>query len=254
MAVILLPSTKACRAALSTRLDSGLKASRACDYHPGMPSSTVENYVKQIYLLQDAADPSRRVSMGRVAEAMGVVPGTATTMIKTLLDAGLVDYEPCGGVRLTAGGEKLALHVLRRHRLIEQFLVQVVGLDWSEVHEEAEQLEHVVSERLINRIDTLLNYPTVDPHGDPIPSSQGRVDREELRCLADLLPGDTAQVARVSDQEAGFLRLLKHHELQPGRAVRMLERDQAADAVTLQTDGQAPFTVGMKAAAKIWVK
>lgn len=219
-----------------------------------MASSTVENYVKQIYTLQNEAADGRRVPMGRVAEVMGVVPGTATSMIKTLLDAGLVDYEPRGGVRLSAGGEKLALHVLRRHRLIEQFLVQVVGLDWSEVHEEAEQLEHVVSERLVDRIDTLLNFPTVDPHGDPIPSPQGRVDREELRCLADLPAGQEATVARVSDQEAGFLRLLKHHELQPGRSVRVLEHDTAADAITLQTEGHGPFTVGMKAAGKIWVK
>jgi DtxR family transcriptional regulator, Mn-dependent transcriptional regulator len=219
-----------------------------------MASSTVENYVKQIYTLQNESSDGRRVPMGRVAEVMGVVPGTATSMIKTLLDAGLVDYEPRGGVRLTAGGEKLALHVLRRHRLIEQFLVQVVGLDWSEVHEEAEQLEHVVSERLVDRIDTLLNFPTVDPHGDPIPSPQGAVDREVLRCLVDVPPGDSALVARVSDQEAGFLRLLKHHELQPGRSVRLLDRDQAADAITLQTEGREPFTVGMKAAAKIWVK
>lgn len=219
-----------------------------------MPSSTVENYVKQIYLLQDAADPSRRVSMGRVAEVMGVVPGTATTMIKTLLDAGLVDYEPRGGVRLTAGGEKLALHVLRRHRLVEQFLVQVLGLDWSEVHEEAEQLEHAVSDRVIDRMDALLKYPTVDPHGDPIPSSQGELEPAAGRRLTSLEPGTDAEIARVSDQEAGFLRLLTQHGLQPGTRIRVLRRDEAADALTLRARDRDAFTLGTKAAEKIWVK
>ena len=104
-----------------------------------MPSSTVENYVKQIYLEQQAAGAARAqlVPMGKLAAAMGVVPGTATSMIKTLADSGLVEYEPRGGVRLTHGGEQLALHVLRRHRLVESFLVKVLGLDWSEVDDEA---------------------------------------------------------------------------------------------------------------------
>jgi DtxR family Mn-dependent transcriptional regulator len=218
-----------------------------------MPSSTVENYVKQIYLLQATVPDGERVSMGRVAEAMGVVPGTATAMIKTLLDAGLVDYEPRGGVRLSAGGAKLALHMIRRHRLIEQFLVQVVGLDWSEVHEEAEQLEHAVSDRLVDRIDSLLNFPKVDPHGDPIPSPGGEVGIPADRRLLDLTPGERAVVSRVSDQEAGFLRFLKQHDLQPGRPLRVLGRDTAADSITLEAQAGRPFTVGTQAAAKIWV-
>src|SRR6476620_7329433 len=108
--------------------------------------------------------------MGRLAAAMGVVPGTATTMVKTLADSGLVTYEPRSGTRLTAGGEKLALHVLRRHRLVEPFLVKTLGLDWSEVHEEAEELEHAISDKVLHRIDQLLGHPTTDPHGDPIPT------------------------------------------------------------------------------------
>src|SRR3954467_14770903 len=110
-----------------------------------MPSSTVGNYVKQIYLEQQATAPPRggeMVPMGRLAVAMGVVPGTATSMVKALADSGLVQYEPRGGVRLTASGKQLALHVLRRHRLVESFLVKVLGLDWSEVHDEADALEH----------------------------------------------------------------------------------------------------------------
>src|SRR5580698_1593569 len=149
-----------------------------------MPSSTVENYLKQLYLEQQAgADPL--VPMGRLASAMGVVPGTATSMIKTLADSGLVDYEPRGGVKLTRGGEQLALHVLRRHRLVELFLVRVLKLDWSEVHAEAEELEHAISDKVLEKIDDLLGRPRADPHGDPIPTAKGQVIEARRRSLAD---------------------------------------------------------------------
>src|SRR5213080_1420420 len=139
-----------------------------------LPSSTVENYLKAIYHGQIALQPAQRlVPMGQVAGALGVTPGTATTMIKALSESGLAEYEPYSGVRLTPAGEKLAGLVLRRHRLVEQFLVQVMGMSWDEVHEDAEQLEHVVSERLIQRIDEMLGRPTHDPHGDPIPTAEG---------------------------------------------------------------------------------
>src|SRR5438552_11821899 len=125
-----------------------------------MPSSTVENYLKQIYLEQPS--PGELVPMGKLANSMGVVPGTATSMVKALADSGLVEYEPRGGARLTRGGERLALHVLRRHRLVEVFLVKVVGLDWREVHVEAEELEHARSEKVLETIDALLGNPSVD--------------------------------------------------------------------------------------------
>ena len=126
------------------------------------------------------------VPMGQLASALGVVPGTATTMVKTLAESGLVRYEPYAGVRLTAAGEKLAALVLRRHRLIELFLVQVMGMSWTEVHDEAEHLEHAVSDRLIDRIDEMLGRPAVDPHGDPIPDPEGTLDRAGLRHAAHL--------------------------------------------------------------------
>src|SRR5438067_4637292 len=116
---------------------------------------------------------------------MGVVPGTVTTMVKALSDSGLVDYEPRAGLRLTRGGEQLALHVLRRHRLVELFLVKILGLDWSEVHEEAEELEHAISDKVLERIDALLGHPRVDPHGDPIPSAKGQVADAPLTSLAE---------------------------------------------------------------------
>src|SRR5919198_3566924 len=119
-----------------------------------LPSSTVENYLKAIYLgVASLASPQRLLPMGQLAAALGVAPGTATTMVKTLAESGLVRYEPYAGVALTASGEKLAALVLRRHRLIELFLVRVMGYSWDEVHEEAEQLEHAVTDRLIDRMD-----------------------------------------------------------------------------------------------------
>src|SRR3954468_15865951 len=140
-----------------------------------MASSTVEDYLKQIYLEQQQAAPRELVPMGKLATAMSVVPGTATSMVKALADSGLVTYEPRGGARLTRGGEQLALHVLRRHRLVELFLVKVLGLDWSEVHAEAEELEHAISDKVLEKIDAFLDRPSVDPHGDPIPPAKGKL-------------------------------------------------------------------------------
>src|SRR5215212_11480193 len=163
-----------------------------------MPSSTVENYLKTLYSQQQHAGGGL-VSMGAVAAAMKVAPGTATAMVKTLADAGLVDYEPRGGVRLSGKGEKLALHVLRRHRLVELFLVEFLGLDWSEVDQEAEELEHAISDKVLNRIDELLQHPKVDPHGDPIPSARGKIARRASTNLADCAVGEPMRVARVMD-------------------------------------------------------
>ena len=149
-----------------------------------LPSSTVENYLKVIHLQQlTLADPTHLVGMGQLASAMGVTPGTATTMVKTLAEAGLVHYEPYAGVRLLPAGERLAGLVIRRHRLVELFLVRVMGMSWDEVHDEAEKLEHVVSERLIERMDEMLGHPEVDPHGDPIPNAEGVVTEHALHSL-----------------------------------------------------------------------
>lgn len=219
-----------------------------------LASQTVENYLKTIYLAQ-AELPSARdlVPMGQVAAALGVVPGTATTMVKTLADSGLVRYEPYAGVRLTASGEKLAGLVLRRHRLIELFLVKVLGMSWAEVHDEAEQLEHAVSERLIDRIDEMLGRPDVDPHGDPIPSAQGKIPRPDHPDLLTAPAGTPLVVARVLDQDAAFLRFAEERGLVPGRAITIASRDAAADAVTLTID-DTPVTIGARAASRVLVR
>ena len=218
-----------------------------------MPTSTVENYVKQLYLEQQRA-PEQLVSMGKLATAMGVVPGTATTMMKALADSGLVAYEPRDGVRLTRGGEQLALHVLRRHRLVELFLVQVLGMDWSEVHPEAEELEHAISDKVLERIDTLLKHPSVDPHGDPIPSAQGKVASGQHTSLADSPTGRRLRVARVIDQDPGFLQFVERCGLLPGTAVTIEARNPQADSVAVHPHDRRPVTLGTVAAGKILVE
>lgn len=137
-----------------------------------LPSSTVEDYLKAIFQAQlPLPRKSDLVSMGQLAAALGVVPGTATTMAKALSHSGLVRYEPYAGVRLTASGERLAATVIRRHRLIERFLVEMLGMSWDDVHEEAERLEHAMSDRVIERIDEMLGRPAVNPHDDPVPEA-----------------------------------------------------------------------------------
>ncbi len=219
-----------------------------------MPSSTVEDYIKHIYALAEASE-SGEASMGRVAEALGVVPGTATTMVKALAEAGLASYSPRVGVQLTPQGRALALHVLRRHRLIEQFLVEVLGFDWSEVHEEAELLEHVISDRLLERIDQRLGYPTQDPHGDPIPSAEGELPTAPLQTLADCDFGVPHEVARVSDQDNDFLNYLTEVGLNPGARIVVTARSAGADSVTLLVgDPSRELTLGLSAAGKLFVR
>jgi DtxR family Mn-dependent transcriptional regulator len=218
-----------------------------------MATSTVEDYLKQLYLEQQAA-PDKLVPMGRLAASMGVVPGTATTMVKALADSGLVSYEPRGGTQLTAAGEQLALHVLRRHRLVELFLVKVLNLDWSEVHDEAEELEHAISDKVLDRIDAFLGHPSTDPHGDPIPSRGGEVAYVQTSTLADCEIGQTVRVSRVMDQGASFLQFIERCGLRPGAVVRVAARDAQADAAVVEVQGRPGVTLGTVAAAKVLVE
>lgn len=220
-----------------------------------LPSQTVENYLKTIYLAQSAsADANALVPMGQLASALGVVPGTATTMMKALAESGLVHYEPYMGVRLTPSGEKLATLVLRRHRLVELFLVKVLGMSWAEVHDEAERLEHAVSERLIDRIDDMLGRPAVDPHGDPIPTAEGTVPPSDDLDLLAVPLNAPHRVTRIVDQEPEFLRFIEEHELMPGQSVIVLQRDGIADALRLQSGSGRETTLGTRTASKVLVR
>ena len=221
-----------------------------------LPSSTVENYLKAIFLgtagSRDGDAPSL-LPMGQLSSALGVAPGTATAMVKTLAESGLVRYEPYAGVSLTAAGEKLAALVVRRHRLIELFLVRVLGFGWDEVHDEAEHLEHAVSDRLIDRIDEMLGRPAVDPHGDPIPDAEGALRQQPAQTLLTCPLNITVTVRRVVDQDKAFLRFVERHDLKPGQSIVVEARDTAADSVRLRGTGPEPITIGARAASKVLV-
>jgi DtxR family Mn-dependent transcriptional regulator len=175
-------------------------------------------------------------------------------MVKTLAESGLVRYEPYAGVVLTAAGEKLAASVVRRHRLIELFLVQVLGFGWDEVHDEAEHLEHVVSDRLVTRIDEMLGHPAVDPHGDPIPDADGAVRRQNVQTLLTCPLDTPVTVSRIADQDGAFLRFVESHDLKPGQSIVVEARDPASDSVRVRGKGAAAITIGARAASKLLVE
>jgi DtxR family Mn-dependent transcriptional regulator len=217
-------------------------------------SSTVENYLKAIYLGVGAlTPPNRLLPMGQLAAALGVAPGTATTMVKTLAESGLVEYEPYTGVALTEAGEKLAALVVRRHRVVELFLVRVMGYRWDEVHDEAEQLEHVVSDRLIDRMDEMLGRPEVDPHGDPIPDPTGVIKPQPAQTLLTCPLHTPVTITRVIDQDKSFLRFIENHHLKPGESIEVEDRDAVSDSVRVRGKDEQRITIGTRAASKVLV-
>jgi len=218
-----------------------------------MLSLTVENYLKAILQigLRDGID---WVSAGQVAAALGVSPGTVTSMHQTLGEADLVEYRPYEGVCLTEAGQMLGMRMLRRHRLIEQFLVQTLGLSWDQVHEEAEHMEHAVSDELVERIDEFLGRPEFDPHGDPIPTADGRWPRpvSDSMTLASCPSGARVRVVRVTDQGAEFLQFLTHNGVSLGVEGEVVSHNREAGTVTLEIDGSA-VSLGEQAASRLMV-
>lgn len=219
-----------------------------------MASSTVENYIKQIYALQFEQGEGGNVSMGDLAGSLKVTPGTATSMVKSLSKSGLVEYVPRVGVKLSENGERLALLVLRRHRLIELFLVKTLGMEWHEIHEEAETLEHAISDRVLERIDDLLGNPEVDPHGDPIPSASGEIAKRDLVPLEQCEQGQNATISRIEDQEEGFLQYLESNRLTPGETITVTRRDGHAGVLSVVFADGNECSMGFPAARKIQVE
>ncbi|HUG93990.1 MAG TPA: metal-dependent transcriptional regulator [Planctomycetaceae bacterium] len=206
-----------------------------------MPSLTVENYLKAILQIT-LRSGSEWVSTGALASELEVSPGTVTSMLKTLAESktgrgkrpALVLYKPYEGVQLTAEGRRLAVRMLRRHRLIELFLVQTLNLTWDRVHEEAEHMEHAVSDFLIDRIDEYLGRPQVDPHGDPIPTAEGemRGDADAAVPLTNCRPGTRVRVVRVTNQGPDFLRYLSDAGFELGAEGVVEENNREAGIVT----------------------
>lgn len=217
-----------------------------------MASLTIENYVKTIYLIATRRVEGAPAATGEIAQALAVSPGTVTGMLKTLTEAGLITYTPYEGARLTLGGRGLALKVLRRHRLVELFLSETLQMPWDEVHEEAEHLEHAVSDRLVDRIEAHLGYPAVDPHGDPIPRADGSVAEPPGQPLSDLPPLQRFRIVRVVDQEPTFLRYLTECGIDLGTEGTLIENRPEAGALVFQ-GGDRPIALGRSAAGKVLV-
>lgn len=215
-----------------------------------MASSTVENYLKAILRLQESKGAT---TVGEVARELNVTPGTVTTMMRRLSEDGLVDYLPRRGVKLLKKGELAALKVVRRHRLIELFLVQVMKLDWSEVHEEAEILEHVISERLLERIDVMLGEPTHDPHGDPIPDKDGKIAEFVGTALAEAEEG-AYRVVRVSDDDSALLGWLEEKGLTIGEEINLAHSNRAAGVLEIKKPGREPVQLGIQMAERVYVE
>ena len=186
-------------------------------------SAVVQDYAKAIYSLEGrSAEP---VGNNELAERLGVPPGTASAMVKRLDELGLAEHTPYRGVRLTAEGRRVALRMLRRHRLLELFLTETLDLPWDRVHREAELLEHSLSDELEAAIAERLGNPTHDPHGDPIPSRELELEEPETISLAEIDVGAEGRFVRVSDADPAILRHLGERGLKPGRRLRLVERE-----------------------------
>jgi DtxR family Mn-dependent transcriptional regulator len=220
-----------------------------------MASETVENYLKALHTLCDES-PTGEAGLAKLATLLGVTKGTATSMVKRLVAMKLAKAQRYGGITLTTSGKAAALDVLRRHRLIETFLVQTLGFDWSEVHAEAERLEHAVSPRLLDRLDAFLGRPTADPHGDPIPDAKGRFPapaaaaRKKPRPLASCPKGSRVRIARIRNQSESFLKLLDAHKIRPGAMVTVTTIDPVAGTLEVSTTTRSKALVLSTASAE----
>jgi DtxR family Mn-dependent transcriptional regulator len=215
-----------------------------------MTTPNVENYLKSIYHLQNQKND--RVKTQDLAEALDLTPSSVTNMLKSLSDDEFVDYEPYKGVTLTESGVETALKVIRNHRLVEMFLVDTLDFDWDEVHEEAEQLEHAVSDKVAKQIDEYLGHPRVDPHGDPIPTADGDVHQSDAQPLDEVETGSVVRIERVLDQDPEVLQHFENIGLTPNTVVDIVDVRSVDGQMTLQLDGEET-TLNRELAKKLLV-
>lgn len=212
-------------------------------------SQAVEDYLKTIYTLESE---DKGASTSSIAESMDVSSASATNMIKRLSKMGLVDYQSYKGARLTRSGRKIALEIIRHHRLLELYLLEVMGYSWDEVHDEAEKLEHHISEQFEDKIAELLDNPTHDPHGDPIPTKEGVMPKMESEPLDQAEAGRTFIVSRVKDQDPDLLRYLEKIGLLPGVKIMVKEKAPFNGPITLLVE-ETEQALGHEVANKIFV-
>jgi DtxR family transcriptional regulator, Mn-dependent transcriptional regulator len=218
---------------------------------PPRPSEAIEDYAKAIYALQRRS-PGHPVATNHLAERLGVTPGSASAMVKKLAERGLVEHAPYHGVLLTADGERLALEVLRHHRLLELYLAQELDVPWDRVHDEAEMLEHAISDDLASRIAAKLGHPTHDPHGDPIPAADLSIEERATRSLAELAPGDRGTFVRVSDSDPAMLRYLHDRGVRLGGRLEVLDRQPFDGPLTVRFSDRPQILGGGLAAAMLF--
>ncbi len=200
-----------------------------------MSSESIEDYIKAIFQLGKNGE---LVQTSAIADRLDVRPASVSNMMRRLATLGFLIHEPYRGVQLTKEGELLARRMVRRHRLIERFLVEILGYPWDEVHEEAERLEHAVSPRFVHRLDRLLENPSTDPHGAPIPASDGTMDESAHPALVELRAGVTATVRRVRDSDGDLLRRFGRLGIRPGVRVEILETTDDQETMTLRVGGE----------------
>jgi len=215
-----------------------------------MLSAAVQNYLKAIYKLEKGGE---KVTTSALAERLSVASASVTNMVKKLAEMKLVRHTPYKEVVLTPAGEKIALEIVRHHRLLELYLAEIMGYSWDRVHDEAEKLEHVISEEFEDRMDEALGRPTTDPHGDPIPSKDGQVHAPERSSLADLRPGASAVVRRVDDYDADRLRYLSERGLTLNARVEVLQKEPFNGPLLVQV-GSARHHVSLEVARAVFVE
>ena len=206
-----------------------------------------EDYLKAIYSLG-----TDRVNTQTLADRLEVKPGSVTEMLKRLAELGLVEHKPYYGARLTPAGERIALELIRHHRLLESYLHQALGYALEDVHREAEKLEHHISEEFEARISELLGHPTHDPHGEPIPGLDGTIPTYATKALSDVPAGTDARVGRVPERDPDFLRFVVSLGLTPGVSLRVLEVNIPAGTITLKLE-HATHTLGLEQARRLYV-
>ncbi|WP_460502849.1 metal-dependent transcriptional regulator [Hymenobacter agri] len=216
-------------------------------------SHTEENYLKAIFKLAEAEPETAGVSTNRIAAALDTRAASVTDMLRRLADKGLLNYEKYRGVQLTTEGQRLALLTIRKHRLWEVFLVQRLGFSWDEVHEVAEELEHVQSPLLMRRLDAFLGHPALDPHGDPIPGEDGAMRRPAHRLLADLNAGETGTLAAVKNTSAPFLQYLAKVGLQLGATIEVLDKVAFDNSFELRINRERTTLISAEVSRNLFV-
>ncbi len=214
-----------------------------------MYTTAVEDYLKVVYeLLREEG----RATTTAIAERLNVAPASVSGMFKKLTEMKLIEHTPYQGVVLTPTGEKLALEVIRHHRLVELYLAEALGVPWDEVHDEANRLEHAISPAIADRMAAALGHPATDPHGSPIPRKDGTIAAVATRRLSDLRPGETGIVAEIIDEDPAVLRLVADLKLFPRTEVRVVARDAATGALTVLID-EAERTLATDVASRVFI-